>query len=161
MDFDFECFMWQWKNGKSFFCVFQAALLLKRQQNSVPEDELDLGGDSSMADLIGDALNLEKWDPILFFNYQLMHKETKLSHFADFGKVRSAPLFNWQLMHERNSGIHMLLVLEKWYLVPYLIDSWFISKPGILILLILEKWDLLLCLIDSWCMKGIQAFPFC
>ena len=39
----------------------QAALLLKRQQNSVPEDELDLGGDNSMADLIGDALNLEKW----------------------------------------------------------------------------------------------------
>ena len=38
----------------------QAALLLKRQQNSVPEDELDLGGDNSMADLIGDALNLEK-----------------------------------------------------------------------------------------------------
>ncbi|KAL8604631.1 hypothetical protein ACOMHN_013411 [Nucella lapillus] len=38
----------------------QAALLLKRQQNSVPDDELDLGGDNSMADLIGDALNLEK-----------------------------------------------------------------------------------------------------
>ncbi|KAK7087914.1 probable E3 ubiquitin-protein ligase HECTD4 isoform X2 [Littorina saxatilis] len=38
----------------------QAALLLKRQQNSVPEDEIDLGGDNSMADLIGDALYLEK-----------------------------------------------------------------------------------------------------
>ncbi|KAK7506010.1 hypothetical protein BaRGS_00002732 [Batillaria attramentaria] len=38
----------------------QAALMLKRHQNSVPEDELDLGGDNSMADLIGETLNLEK-----------------------------------------------------------------------------------------------------
>ncbi|XP_025090246.1 probable E3 ubiquitin-protein ligase HECTD4 isoform X2 [Pomacea canaliculata] len=34
----------------------QAALLLKRQQNSVPDDDLDLGTDHSMADLIGETL---------------------------------------------------------------------------------------------------------
>lgn len=38
------------------FYSMKAALLLKRQQNSVPDDDLDLGTDHSMADLIGETL---------------------------------------------------------------------------------------------------------